>query len=1479
MAQYDINFSTNASQIAKELGTVQSELAKVVRVLKPGKFSIKLDLNTADFTRAINSSFKELDQVISEIEKKLRQAKIGSPEFRLAAEQSGQLRGESQRGQMMARAIGSREAAKAFDVGSLARYERVLEGLRTQASLIAPNTQEWVNFQKSIGEITLELKQADKAAESIQLTQQLGALAPGSLSRLETQLTILKNRAREIKPNTDEWKRLNKEIQNVETSIQKVTKKPMTMGQRAGAAGGAFLYGGGLGGGAGSALGGIAGGLAGGVPGAFTGAAVGQFADNIGMLASKMAEQAAAVRRLQSGLAGASTSLQDYGLANQEVERISNRLLIPIDEVTRKFTQLKASTIALGIDTKTTGEIFEGTAAAVLQSGGSMDDVSGAMRAVVQVFSKGKLTAEELRGQLAERLPGAVVEFARVSGKSLQQIDKEFEAGEATLDDFVKFLKSKKNDTSDYVDEMATSSEFAGARMSKAFEKLRINIGNALQPTGAVIQDFATNSIRFLDALIRKAIESKLIQPGPEFLASEALAGRQGGVAGLEERLLQQSELEGKLRKTADSMGLGFIIDFSKPLQNAAKEAKNLEEALVTIRKLEKLTKEREKQAEDETKKAEKDQTAASYLDAVENREESLANARKQYEENIASIRQNAIKQAENLERKYQDGRVQAERDLARIRREIEGEQSTAGFVRRNILSLSTGESSSLIEAEQAAAEIVRNYTEEKITAEEASQDKQIQLVREVEDFKKINAEAISQANVRYAKSIGEIQARYAKTVAKLIEEGSGNGAKKLAAAGKVIAAMIAKASAQQAFTAAAGTPIIPRGQGTYDIAGETYTEAEVSEIVAAQRMKADPVQKAIGGALEAYVAADKEAVAGAKDLGVKLGLTAEAQMPSIPSVSTADIDARVEASAATLSRQQSQVGGAGQELNVVKAVTSLLSLSEQQTKEAQRLGEELDRQTQTTLEQVQLMNQGMGPASAKRLMEAEELFDVQRALLNSMEKGAMAEAQKAPSAEARKTIETEIKKIFVEQFEAIKENEKAYGNLLASAQNARGLFKQAELIEEIRVLRMASDEARRIYELMEEGYSSESAQQIFDLEKIKKNIEDTRALIDGFVSQTSSDYKGFLKAVISGEDAADALKQFQEGLKDRVLTIFLDFAMAPVEKFLKESLEGLFLPKAPKELKPEEEKAKTGIEGNTVATNANTTAINNLTTAFQGAGATGGGGGGVFDAANVFGGGGNLTSGIFDTIAQQMGGATESFDSFSSHMSQFVDSSIASSESLGTWTNEGLKNLSSEATTASGKWQESLGKAVGAIGIAAGSIMGIAAGISQIKEGGTANVLGGIGSIMTSIGGGIMGFMSLGKAANGAVWKGGFQAFANGGTVTGPTLGLIGEGKYNEAIVPLPDGRSIPVQFNQQSSLREAMAGSGNNTPAPSVLSMTFESTNINGVEYVSRDQLEQAMAQTRRQASRDGAQRGMTMTLDKLQQSPSTRSRIGMR
>jgi hypothetical protein len=125
-------------------------------------------------------------------------------------------------------------------------------------------------------------------------------------------------------------------------------------------------------------------------------------------------------------------------------------------------------------------------------------------------------------------------------------------------------------------------------------------------------------------------------------------------------------------------------------------------------------------------------------------------------------------------------------------------------------------------------------------------------------------------------------------------------------------------------------------------------------------------------------------------------------------------------------------------------------------------------------------------------------------------------------------------------------------------------------------------------------------------------------------------------------------------------------------------------------------------------------------------------------------------------------------------------------------------------------------------------------------------------------------------------------KKYARGGIANSPQMAVFGEGSQPEAYVPLPDGRRIPVAMqapaNGGSRMRDMMGRSPAQAPSP-VLNMNFQTTNIGGVEYVSRDQLESAMAETRRAASRDGAKRGMTMTLDRLQQSPSTRTRVGLR
>tara|TARA_R100000278_G_scaffold42874_1_gene37695 strand:- start:1443 stop:5180 length:3738 start_codon:yes stop_codon:yes gene_type:complete len=79
-------------------------------------------------------------------------------------------------------------------------------------------------------------------------------------------------------------------------------------------------------------------------------------------------------------------------------------------------------------------------------------------------------------------------------------------------------------------------------------------------------------------------------------------------------------------------------------------------------------------------------------------------------------------------------------------------------------------------------------------------------------------------------------------------------------------------------------------------------------------------------------------------------------------------------------------------------------------------------------------------------------------------------------------------------------------------------------------------------------------------------------------------------------------------------------------------------------------------------------------------------------------------------------------------------------------------------------------------------------------------DIFGSLGDLFGNIfgAGGGGGFMSFFGLANGGIVKGGFRsaAYANGGIARRPTIGLIGEGRYDEAVVPLPDGKSIPVSM-----------------------------------------------------------------------------------
>jgi len=1451
MARYTIDFSTNASYILQEIEKINAAIAKTARTGK----SVQINLDTSRLSSEIDNTFRKLDRQIAAMQTKLSNLKIGSRKFQERATGIGIAEGLRERGTMQAQSIRLGAQAEAFDVGSATRLQKQLQAARIEASQIAPNTEPWINLQRQIGILKTELQAADRLAENIQMQESLGAFAPGSLNALEAKLVVLRNRAREISPNTTEWKQLNQEIVKTEQAVERQNRKPLTRGQRFGAAGGAFLYGGGLGGGAGSAIGGITGGLFGGVPGAFTGAAIGQAVDNLTAMTAAMTEQAVVIEKLRLGLSSVSTNFSDFVKANQEVVGIANKLLLPLDQVYRKFTQLRASTRALGIDTETTGRIFEGTASAVLKTGGSMDDVDGAMRAVVQVFSKGKLTAEELRGQLAERLPGAVVEFAQSAGMSLQELDKAFEGGTTSIDDFVKFLRGKAKESKSFTDEMANGSEYAGARMAKAFEKLRIDIGQAFQPAGAAIQDFATRSIQFLNGVIDKAIELKLIQPGSGFYAEQVLQGGmtreqlQGDIATEQARIAASKERGlAALAGGANTLAGKILTDLGGAYSDA--QLKKLKGALATLEKYDKNFRAAVKQA---TQATLDEQRPQKMLDAIDNKQEAIDKARKQREQEIVEIRQNALSQIANLERKYQDERLNAERELGRVQRDLAAASQEQALLRREAASALTGEDPALIEQERKLGEAIRQYTEEKIQIEQNEQDRKIAKDRELEDFKKGNADAINKANERYAKQIGEIQRTYAKTVAKLIEEGSGNGAKRLAAAGKYVAAAIARASAQESFTAQTGGGlIIPSGKGKYTVGEETFSEQEL--IKAAQASKPGTKNAAL-----AFIRATKDMEEAQKVLGASLSTSAQSAAPNLPTIDVSDLTAKFVNVQKSADGVNAKLNEAGSSLNKQKNLVLALEQAFADISKPQKDSlDNLTKQEENLHNQINLLKTGISSELIEQNKQLNEQLKANNDIYEKSKQRAQAAAQQLLDA-------ADPKDLGLQQ----KINE--------------ALENQLGIIEKIKKQADAKVKA------------------IFDLQQIEKNIQEVRRLVESFVGDTVSDYKGFLKAVISGEDAVDALEKFQQGLKDRVLTIFLDFAMKPMEDMLKNTFNKIFTDALVPKTALEE-----GTDKNTFATDKNTTstdnlktstdnlktAIENLTSALTTTAGTGSDG----NQPQSFNIGGSLAnqfkdvtygdgkvSNVFADSGINLGDYSETFktaaDSMGMSFKDISETSFGFSESLNQ-NADGIAKATKGAAESGTSFVQGLGSVVQGIGAVAGAAMSIGAGIKQIEKGDTGSVISGIGSILAGVGGAILGLGPLfggKKAANGAVWKGGFTAFADGGTVSGPTLGLIGEGKYNEAIVPLPDGKAIPVQLNSN-SIREKMNGSSNSGVSTPVLAMSFQTTTINNVEYVSKDQLEKAMMETRRVATKEGARQGANLAIDKIQQSPNVRKRIGV-
>lgn len=321
-----------------------------------------------------------------------------------------------------------------------------------------------------------------------------------SISTIESQVTALRALRREADINSREFKQLTADISKYEKQLAKAGGRRRGGGGAALKAtqiGGAAISGGIFGGPEGF-IGALGGAALGGVPGAFAGAAIGA---QIGMIRQSLggiAETVAEINSMKIALAGVSESAEDYRQSFNNVIEISKEFLFPVDKAIGEFTRLKAAVVGAGFGTKEATDVFKGFAAAILATGGNSEKLSGALLAASQVFSKGKVQAEELRGQIGERLPGAFTTFAQSIGVSSRDLDDMLRKGEVSTENFVEFTRTLFSRYEKTAETLGSAPEKAGQRLQLALSLATLEYGGFFQKVGAGFQDYLTNLVNFV---------------------------------------------------------------------------------------------------------------------------------------------------------------------------------------------------------------------------------------------------------------------------------------------------------------------------------------------------------------------------------------------------------------------------------------------------------------------------------------------------------------------------------------------------------------------------------------------------------------------------------------------------------------------------------------------------------------------------------------------------------------------------------------------------------------------------------------------------------------------------------------------------------------------------------------------------------------------------------------------------------------------
>lgn len=205
---------------------------------------------------------------------------------------------------------------------------------------------------------------------------------------------------------------------------------------------------------------------------------------------------------MERTMAAATGSMEEGQEEMQWLIETSNKLGISLRDAGEGYKNFLAATKDTELAGAETRKMFEAVSAYGKVLNMSSADVQGSFRALVQMVSKGRIQAEELRGQLGERLVGAYQATARAMDMTTEELAKATEQGEITAEEvFPKLrvelmkmanssgmLEKAINDTSSALNRLGNNIFLANVRMQES------GLDEGIRKTANALSDFFMRS-------------------------------------------------------------------------------------------------------------------------------------------------------------------------------------------------------------------------------------------------------------------------------------------------------------------------------------------------------------------------------------------------------------------------------------------------------------------------------------------------------------------------------------------------------------------------------------------------------------------------------------------------------------------------------------------------------------------------------------------------------------------------------------------------------------------------------------------------------------------------------------------------------------------------------------------------------------------------------------------------------------------------